>query len=133
MLLEQGTELLTSTEYQKYLDSGGKLPEQEYNVVTTVLSLPHIFKFNGRISPNQISSILNRCGLEASFREMLAYDILRDRMNTEENMSGNTDERCRNVWCMCDQELVREIVFISDETGEKYRVMTESHPHIFEN
>jgi hypothetical protein len=131
MLLEQETELLITTQYENYLDSGGKLPEQEYNVVSMILSQPYLFKLNGRVSQYQILSILQKCGLETSEREILAYDVLRDRMHCEEEVSKRVGERSKCVWCMGDQELVREIVFLSDETGEKYRVMTESFPNIF--
>jgi hypothetical protein len=131
MLLEQETELLTTTEYENYLDSGGKLPEQEYHLVCLIISQPDRLRFNGRTSRHQMSSILEVCGLQTTMIEMLAYDTLRERMSCEDMTSNDLDDRCRNVWCMGDQELAREVVFLTDETGEKYRIITERYPNIF--
>lgn len=135
MLLEQETELLTTTEYQNYLDSGGRLPEQEYSIASELLGIDLAGQWipYGRPAVSQIASILHICGLETSSSELLIYKVLRDREFCKDQLTEEIDERCKNVWCMSDQELVREIVLLSDQTGEKYRVMTEKFSHIFEN
>lgn len=130
MLLEQESEVLTTTQYENYLDSGGRLPEQEYLLVSELLR-DQVTVFYKKALVSQILSILDNCELEAFLSEVLIYNILRERISSDDQISNQTDIRSKNLWCMCDQELVREIVFLSDETGEKYRIITEKYPNIF--
>ena len=134
MLLEQQIELLTTTPYENYLDSGGRLPEEEYNLALEILSLDienQWVQSYKEPSVSQILTILDACQLEAFPSEVLIYNVLRKRMSCDDKRSDKTDIRSKSVWRMYDRELVREIVFLTDETGEKYRIITETYPNIF--
>lgn len=136
MLLEQETELLTTTSYENYLDSGGRLPKQEYDLASQILSsfgneIPYSLIPFRNASVSQVSAIFNRCELEPSLSEKYIYYVFRDRMDCNGGVLEQEDLRSKKTLCMSDQELVREIVLLTDETGEKYRIITEAYPNIF--
>ncbi len=136
MLLEQEEELLTTTPYENYLNSGGRLPEQEYDLASQILSyfgneIPYDLIPSRNASVSQVSTICSRCELEPSLSEKYIYYIFRDRMNCNGKVSEQTDIRSKSTLCMSDQELLREIVLLTDESGEKYRIITETYPNIF--
>jgi hypothetical protein len=135
MLLEQEEELLTTTPYENYLNSGGRLPEQEYNLALQILSThkdtPYSWIPYKGPSIFQALTILERCELEATTAEIYTYCLFRERMDNNNRVLDQTDIRSKSTLCMSDQELLREIVLLTDESGEKYRIITETYPNIF--
>ncbi|HBB64515.1 MAG: hypothetical protein UR34_C0010G0017 [candidate division WS6 bacterium GW2011_GWC1_33_20] len=130
--LEQQTDSLDITQYDQYLNSGGKLTETELHLALDILSnccdIPP-----KRPETFQIKNIADSCNLNVSQSEVLTYCALRNKLPCEEEMNRNIDPRSKNCWCMTDQELVQQIFLLSDPTGEKYFVITEKFQRIFKN
>ncbi len=112
-----------TTQYQEYIDSGGLFTQQDYELVTGELHIDELPPLeNCNIS--QIEHISSYCGVIPSFKEILLYNTLREKMRPH----------CKDSSCptMSDHILIREIFLLTDSNGDKYRAITQRYSYIFE-
>jgi hypothetical protein len=146
----------TTTDYKNFLNCGGLLDPKTYLHAKRLLNSTEIakkFKSNGRISGIEYEAEL--CGLEVTPIEKYLYNYLEEtRALTNQAKTPEiaqeeeeyiqefiadpetqilVEEKVKNLPCICDKELVRQTFLITDETGEKSRVVRESFPHAFVN
>jgi hypothetical protein len=117
-LIEQQT-----TQYQEYLDSGGLFKQEDYDFITGELNIDDLPPLKS-CNIGQIEHISYDSGVVPTFKEILLYNTLRIKMYPQ----------CKNSSCpaMSDHKLIREIFFLTDPDGDKYRAITERYPHMYD-
>ncbi len=130
--LEAGKTDIFNQNYEQYLLRGGRLPHEDFTFVTETLleNSSTILEERRCPSTSQILNICKLCNIQPSSKEIYMYKNLRIKMPTGQEILPS-QPNVVNPWRMCDVELVREIFFLTDQTGEKYQRITETFPHIF--
>jgi hypothetical protein len=130
MLQDTKVELLPVTEYEDYLSKGGRFAQPEFQLIQE--SLDNGISCSECLSKSlQISAIASLCNIQITKTEITLYTILREKKEASLEEQNITDNKGKSACCMGDEELVREIFFLTDVSGEKYRAVTERFPWIF--
>ena len=112
-----------STQYQEYIDSGGLFSKEDFEFITGELNIEELPPLKS-CNIGQIEHISYDSGVIPSFKEILLYNTLRIKMYPA----------CKESSCptMSDHVLIREIFFLTDPNGDKYRAITERYSYMFE-
>lgn len=127
MSKEQQPELINVSPYDEYLDCGGCLPQNDFELIQHFISEEEVIPPSSR-STHEITHICSYCCIEVTAQEKLIYHVLRNKMNYEHE---SFPKNIKPVNTMTDQFLMREIFLVTDKTGEKYHRFTETFPHMF--
>ncbi len=119
--------------YESYQEKGGILPLEDCLLAKNyqVRDVQPMGE-NGCCS-KQIQQIARHCEFEITPCEIAIYNTLRTQFPSQDELSRDSYPNSINTWQMSDQVLAREIFLLTDESGEKYRLITERYPHIFSN
>lgn len=128
-----GTELKQTGEYQDYLQKGGILSNEDFELVR---SLKELYEANVSESSNELEKhtrlLREEAKEEVSIGEAMAYCMLRNRENlikTEPELS--IEDRRVETKCMSDRELLTCIFLITNL--QKYYSMRTKFPNMFKS
>ena len=131
MIIETEHVVKPKSFYKRYIEKGGKLPLEDCLIARQFLTRNIHPTDENDCCSNQIKQIARECNLEITPCEIAIYGRLRKLLPSQEELSERHPPNIVNTWQMSDQVLAREIFLLTDESGEKYKKMTNNYPHIF--
>lgn len=121
--------------YEDYLNSGGLFTNADYGVIDGTVNpsddKKSLLQINAEIG--QITHIAAFCGIQVSEQQKHIYVVLGCKFPPLGAKQKPEDPRAVSICQMSDQELVRQIILATEGKGEKYQIITNTYPNIFEN
>jgi hypothetical protein len=127
MLERAKLELPTKTSYNNYLNNGGRFAYPEYNFVQNTLTngIDLDTSSQKKSLKLQILGVAELYNIGVSETEILIYIALRKQLKKSEDDTEVIDPRGKSSCCMGDEELVQEILFLTDQRGDRYATLRD--------